>query len=102
MTVKCTRGKGCIVSMHSPRIQALSLQPPFFPPPASYHSVTLTVCSRPRTKLDNLLIAVRKVEPPVFPEDAFFLKQRIDFQQDTQASNEATYVNLYKTPLIHC
>lgn len=72
------------------------------PPPASYHSVTLTVCSRPRTKLDNLLIAVRKVEPPVFPEDAFFLKQRIDFQQDTQASNEATYVNLYKTPLIHC
>lgn len=72
------------------------------PPPASFRSVTLTVCSRPGTKLDDSLIVVGKVEPPIFPEDAFFLKQGIDFQQDTQASNEATYVNLYKTPLIHC
>lgn len=53
------------------------------------------MCSGPGTEQGNLLIVVRKVEPPIF------LKQGIDFQQDTQASNEATYVNLDKTPLIH-
>lgn len=49
-----------------------------------------------------MLIAVRKVEPPIFPEDAFFLQQGIDFRQDAQASNEATEVKLDETPLIHC
>lgn len=49
-----------------------------------------------------MLIAVRKVEPPISLGDAFFLKQGIDFHQDTQASNEATYVNLDEAPLIHC
>lgn len=51
---------------------------------------------RPGTKLGSLIV-VRNVEPPIFPEDAFFLKQRIDFQQDTQASSEATYVNVQNT-----
>lgn len=60
------------------------------------------MCSGPGTKRGDLLIAVRRVEPPIFPEDAFFLKRGIDFHQDTQASNEATYVNLDETPLIHC
>jgi hypothetical protein len=49
-----------------------------------------------------LLIVAREVEPPIFPEDAFFLKQGIDFLQDTQASSEATYVTLDETPLIPC
>ena len=46
--------------------------------------------SGPGTKLGDLLIVVSKVEPPIFPEDAFFLKQGIDLPQDTQASSEAT------------
>lgn len=60
------------------------------------------MCSGPGTKRGYWPIAVRKVEPPIFPEDAFFLKQGIDFHQDTQASNETTYVNLDETPQIHC
>ena len=98
---KCTHGKRHIVNVDRPRTRALSLLPPSFPLPASFCSVTPRMCSGPGTKLNDLLIVVRKVESPIFPEDAFFLKQGIDFQQDTQASNEATYVNLYKTPLIH-
>lgn len=49
-----------------------------------------------------MLIAVRKVEPPILLEDAFFLKQGIDLHQDTQASSEATDVTLDEAPLIHC
>lgn len=56
------------------------------------------MCSGPGTKQGYWPIAVRKVEPPIFPEDAFFLKQGIDFHQDTPASNETTYVNLDETP----
>lgn len=58
--------------------------------------------SGPGTKRGDLLIAVGKVEPPISLEDAFFPKQVIDFQQDTQASSEATYVNLDEAPLSHC
>lgn len=56
----------------------------------------------PGTHRGDLLIAVRKVEPPISLEDAFFLKQGIDFHQDTWASKEATYVNLDEAPLIDC
>lgn len=72
------------------------------PPPASFHSVTQKTLAGPGTQRGDLLIAVRKGEPPISLEDAFFLKQGIDFHQDTQASNEATYVNLEEAPLIHC
>ena len=53
-------------------------------------------------KLGDLLSVVWKVGPPIFPAEAFFLKQGIDFRQDAQASNEGTYVNLDEAPLIHC
>lgn len=60
------------------------------------------MCCGPGTEQGNLLIAARKVEPPISLEDAFFLKQGIDFHQDAQASNEATYMNLDEASLIHC
>lgn len=90
------------MSPHRPRTQAVTAATP---PPhlleLPSHSVVLKICSGPGTVLGDLLIIARNVEPPIFPEDAFFLKQGINFRQDSQASNEATSVSLDETPLIH-
>lgn len=85
--------------MDGPRTQTLPQPLPRLLLPPTH---SLRVCSGPSNKLGSLLIGVRKLKPPIFPEHAFFLKQGIDFQQDTQASKKATYVNLYKTLLICC
>lgn len=85
-----------------PSTQVLSAAaPPPLPLPSTRSNSENVLWAR-HAKLGDLLIVVREVEPPIFPADAFFLKQGIDFQQDAQASNEGTYVNLDETPLIHC
>lgn len=91
-----------MVTAGRPSTQVLSGHLPlplsrFLPP-----GITENVLWARHAKLGDLLIVVWKVEPPIFPAEAFFLKQGIDFRQDAQASNEGTYVNLDEAQLIHC